>query len=203
MGLSLSLEAVEEGIRVVQRGGIIILFDDGREQEGDLVVAAEAVTPQLLNFMLKEARGILCVPMMASRLDELRIPLMAPDGGGSCRFTVSVDARDGIRTGSSVYDRAHTIRLLANPSSKAEDFVSPGHVFPLRAHEGGLLARCGHTEGSIELVRAAGLFPAAVICEILDPDGNMADREMIERFARQHGLIVATIGALKRHLYGR
>lgn len=203
MGIALEACKVEEAIRAIGRGEFVILFDEEREQEGDLVLAAGAVTPQRLNFMLSEARGILCVPMTAQRLGELGIPLMAPNGRGSCNFTVSVDAKHGITTGSSVYDRAHTIRLLVEPSSRAEDFVTPGHVFPLLCHEGGLRARWGHTEGSIEIVRAAGLLPAAVICEILGPDGGMATPQEISRFARQHSLITVTLGALKRYLYER
>lgn len=200
---SANLEEVEKGIEAVGRGEFVILFDEEREHEGDLVLAAEAVTPQRLNFMLRRARGILCVPMTAETLDRLKIPLMTPNGQGPCKFTVSVDARYGITTGSSVHDRAHTIKLLIDPRSRPEDFVQPGHVFPLRAHEGGLQARGGHTEGSIEIVRAAGLFPAAVICEILSPDGGMASFKEIKRFARRHSLITVSLSALKKYLYGR
>lgn len=196
------LDAVARGIRAIRAGEMAVLFDKDREGEGDLVLAAEAVTPEKVNFMITEARGLLCVPLTARRLDELEIPLMAPDGRGSCRFTVSVDARDGITTGSSVPDRTETIRVLARPETTPEALVRPGHVFPLRARRGLLAERCGHTEGSLELVQAAGRSPAAVICEVLNSRGTMADLEGVERFAEQHGLPLLTLGALRRYLYG-
>lgn len=202
LGIWGEVGVVKEGIRAIRRGEFIILFDDERENEGDLVLAAEAVTPRKTNFIISEARGILCVPLAGSTLDRLRIPVMAPNGNGSCKFTVTVDAQYGITTGSSAHDRAHTINLLADPKAGPEDFVQPGHVFPLRASDGGLQARLGHTEGSLELVRAAGCFPAAVICEILGPQGEMADREEVARFAERHSMFVLTMRALRKHFCG-
>lgn len=170
---------------------MIIIFDDnpGRELEADLVAAAPLVTPETIRFMAHLGGGIICVPMPTSRLDELNIEPMTtkptdPLGTG---WTISVDAR-GTSTGISAFDRAATIKKLVDPSSRPQDFIRPGHIFPLRAKPGGVLERPGHTESSVELVKAAGLFPAAVICEIMLPNGEMARYSDTMEFAREHNL---------------
>lgn len=197
-----NFSGIEEGIGAIRRGEMVIIFDDCRELEGDLVLAAEAVTPQKLNFMLKYAKGILCVPLTGNRLDTLGIPSISTRNGDQREpgFTIPVDAKEGITTGSSVYDRARTIEVLMDPQATSDDLVQPGHVFPLRAREGGLLSRVGHTEASIDLIRVASLTPAAVICEVLGEDGNMARKEELGRFAKEHNLVMITISALRSYL---
>jgi 3,4-dihydroxy 2-butanone 4-phosphate synthase/GTP cyclohydrolase II len=197
---------IEEALEALKRGEMIVIVDDeDRENEGDVMVAAQFVTPEKINFMAKEARGIICVPMTGERLDELGIKLMVQTdtSGKGCAFTVSVDAREGISTGTSAYDRAQTIKTLIDPKTKPSDLVQPGHVFPLRARPGGVLQRAGHTEASVDLCKLAGLYPAAVICEVMNEDGTMARLPQLERFAQKHGLLIISIADLIRYRYER
>ena len=191
--------SIEEAIEDVRLGHIVIVVDDAdRENEGDFVMAAEKVTPEAINFMATHGRGIICMPCTASRLDELRIPLMVSTQQGALgtAFAVSIDARGGTTTGTSAFDRAATIRAVCDLSTVPDDIQMPGHVFPLRAHEGGVLKRAGHTEAAVDLARLAGLFPAGVICEIMHPDGTMARLEELRRVASDHGLKLITIADL-------
>lgn len=197
---------IEDALAAMKRGEMIVVVDDeDRENEGDVVLAAEHVTPEKINFMAKEARGIICAPMTGERLDELGIKLIVQSeiGGKGCAFTVSVDAREGISTGTSAYDRAQTIKRLIDPRTKPSDLVQPGHVFPLRARPGGVLQRAGHTEASVDLTRLAGLYPAAVICEVMNEDGTMARLPDLERFAKKHDLLIISIADLIRYRYRR
>ena len=181
----------------LRRGKMIILCDDeDRENEGDLCMAAEKVTPEAIAFMARYGCGLICMPMLPQHLDQLALPLMVAENTSQrgTAFTVSIDAREGISTGISAVDRAYTIRLALD--CRPEDLARPGHVFPLRARPGGVLERPGQTEGSVDLVRLAGLYPAAVICEIMNPDGTMARRPDLEPFAAKHDLIMATVADL-------
>jgi 3,4-dihydroxy 2-butanone 4-phosphate synthase / GTP cyclohydrolase II len=193
------LAPVEAAVAAIGRGEMVVLVDSpARENEGDLVMAAELATAESVNFMATHARGLVCCPMTLSRLDELRIPPMvttARDRHGTA-FHVGVDLRDLARSGVSAAGRAATIRALASGASVASDFVRPGRVFPLAYRPGGVLRRAGHTEGAVDLVRLAGLAPAAVICEIAGPDGAMARLPALLEFARRHGLLIATISDL-------
>lgn len=191
-----SIEAIIEDIRL---GKMVILMDDeDRENEGDLVMAATHVTPEAINFMAREGRGLICLPMTAERCDYLKLPMMTSANATqyATAFTVSIEAAKGVTTGISAADRAHTIKVAVDPSSKPQDVVQPGHVFPLRAEQGGVLARAGHTEASVDLARIAGLTPAAVIVEIMNDDGTMARRPDLEAFAQKHGLKIGTIADL-------
>ncbi len=195
------LAAIEEAIGELQAGRFVIVVDDeDRENEGDLVMAAEFATPAAINFMAREGRGLICLAMMGERLDELSIPLMVPparNGAGfGTAFTVSVEARDGVTTGISAHDRARTIAVLIDPASRPDDLVMPGHVFPLRARDGGVLERAGQTEAGVDLARLAGLTPAAAICEIMAEDGTMARRPQLEAFAARHGLRLVSVADL-------
>lgn len=193
---------VEEALEDIRAGKMIIVVDDeNRENEGDLLMAAEKVTAEAVNFMAKYGRGLICVPLTSERLESLEIPPMVyrPQDPMRTDFTVSVDAREGTTTGISAYDRALTIRLLADPKSTPKDFVQPGHIFPLRAKDGGVLRRPGHTEAAVDLARLAGLQPAGVICEIMNEDGTMARLPQLKIFARQHGLKLLTIADLVRY----
>ena len=187
---------IEQGVEEIRAGRILVVVDDeDRENEGDLVMAADKVTPETVNFMAKHGRGLICMPMMADRLDELQISMMvsentAPQGTA---FTVSVDARRGVTTGTSAYDRAVTIRTLVDPATRPEDLTRPGHIFPLRAMPGGVLRRAGHTEAAIDLARLAGCSAAGVICEVLDEEGGMARVPELIALARAHGLKAITI----------
>lgn len=186
----------EEAIEIIKRGEILILVDDeGRENEGDMVLAAEFATPEKINFILKEARGILCVAISKDIAQRLNFTPMVWENTSvhGTAFTISVDAREGITTGTSAYDRALTIKKIADPSSKPSDFVKPGHVFPIEAREGGVLVRAGHTEGSTDLCRLAELQPAAVICEIMNDDGSMARMPDLIKIAKKHKLKIAKI----------
>jgi 3,4-dihydroxy 2-butanone 4-phosphate synthase/GTP cyclohydrolase II len=180
---------------------IIILDDEDRENEGDLIMAAEHATPEAVAFMIRHTSGIICVPMEEDRLARLDLPQMVPANSESYRtaFTVSVDYRFGTTTGVSSADRAATIRALANPGSTAADFARPGHIFPLRPRRGGVLVRAGHTEAAVDLCNLAGLQPIGVLCELMNDDGSMARRPQIERFAQQHRLRIGTIADLIRH----
>ncbi|TMK82573.1 MAG: bifunctional 3,4-dihydroxy-2-butanone-4-phosphate synthase/GTP cyclohydrolase II [Actinobacteria bacterium] len=191
--------AIEDGVEDIRAGRIVIVVDDAdRENEGDFVMAAEKVTPEAINFMATHGRGIICMPCRRERLEELRIPLMVAGKEGSLEtaFAVSIDARGATTTGTSAYDRSATIQAVCRPDTRAEDIQMPGHVFPLRAHEGGVLRRAGHTEAAIDLAELAGLFPAGVICEIMHPDGTMARLPELHRVAEEHALRIISIADL-------
>jgi 3,4-dihydroxy 2-butanone 4-phosphate synthase/GTP cyclohydrolase II len=191
-----AFDSVEACVEDIRRGRMIIVTDDeDRENEGDLVMAAEKVTPDAINFMAKHGRGLICVPTTARRLESLGIEPMVRENRDSFRtaFTVSVDARTGITTGISAYDRARTVRILADAHAAPGELISPGHIFPLQAREGGVLCRAGHTEASVDIVRMAGLYPVAVICEILHDDGTMARMPELLNFKKTHGLKLCTI----------
>jgi 3,4-dihydroxy 2-butanone 4-phosphate synthase / GTP cyclohydrolase II len=195
------LERVNRGLEDIRAGRMVILVDDeDRENEGDLVMAAEKVTPEAINFMAKHARGLICLTLAEEQVDKLELPMMtAPGRGGpplGTAFTVSIEARHGVTTGISAADRSHTIRVAASPDAKASDLVTPGHIFPLRARRGGVLVRTGQTEGSVDLARLAHMNPAGVICEIMNDDGTMARMPDLERFAREHDLLILTIADL-------
>lgn len=198
--------SVADAIADFRAGKFVIIVDaEDRENEGDLAIAAEFASPQAINFMAREGRGLICVAMTGERLDELRLPLMVPPTENTTRFgtafTVSVEARRGVTTGISAFDRATTIRTLIDPATRPEDLARPGHVFPLRAAVGGVLARPGQTEASLDLARLAGLYPAAVICEIMNPDGTMARLPELTTFAAQHGLNILPITELIAYRY--
>ncbi|HEY2807197.1 MAG TPA: 3,4-dihydroxy-2-butanone-4-phosphate synthase [Steroidobacteraceae bacterium] len=180
---------------------VIILDDEDRENEGDLIMAAEHATAEAVAFMIRHTSGIICVPMLEEQLARLDLPQMVPVNSESHRtaFTVSVDLRAGTTTGVSSADRAATIRALADSSTQAGDFARPGHIFPLRARRGGVLVRAGHTEASVDLCRLAGLKPAGVLCEVMNDDGTMARRPELQEFARRHQLKMGTIAELIRH----
>ncbi|MFN2593776.1 MAG: bifunctional 3,4-dihydroxy-2-butanone-4-phosphate synthase/GTP cyclohydrolase II [Actinomycetota bacterium] len=195
----MSLATIERAIEEVKQGRMIIVVDDeDRENEGDIIVAAEKVTSEHINFMVRYCSGIICVPMEAERLKDLHLPLMAPENSEAMgtAFTVSVDARDGTTTGISADDRARTVRRLVDLEAKPVDFRRPGHVFPLRYMEGGVLRRAGHTEASVDLARLAGLYPAGALCEVVNEDGTMARLPDLERFAEEHGLLIVSIADL-------
>jgi 3,4-dihydroxy 2-butanone 4-phosphate synthase/GTP cyclohydrolase II len=192
---------VEQGIAVLRAGGMIILTDDeDRENEGDLCMAAEKVTPEAINFMAKHGRGLICLSLSEERIRELRLPMMVPDQDNTTTFgtafTISIEARHGVTTGISAADRAHTIRVALDDAARPSDLSRPGHVFPLRARDGGVLRRAGQTEGSVDLARLAGCKPAGVICEVMNDDGSMARMPDLVEFARTHGLKIVTIADL-------
>ncbi len=194
-----ALASVAEAIEEIKQGRMVIVVDDeDRENEGDLVIAAEHVTPEAINFMAREARGLICMPMTGARLDELQIPLMVERSNSvhGTAFTVSVEVKGKTTTGISAADRAATVRALIDPSTRPSDIVRPGHMFPLRYVEGGVLKRAGHTEASVDLAKLAGLYPAAVICEVMNDDGTMARLPDLERFAARHGLKIISIADL-------
>jgi len=190
---------VEQAIEDIRAGKMVILVDDeDRENEGDLTVAAEKVTPEAINFMAKYGRGLICLSMTSRRCDQLELPLMVKDNTSPFQtgFTVSIEAKHGVTTGISAADRATTILTAVADDAQPGDLVRPGHVFPLRARDGGVMVRVGQTEGSVDLARLAGLKPAGVICEIMDDDGTMARMPTLEKFSRQHGLGIVTIADL-------
>lgn len=189
-------------VAAIARGEFVVVVDDEcRENEGDLIVAAEAVTPQSIAFMLRHTSGLICISLPGEVLDRLRLPLMVRDNHESfgTAFTVSVDLSRGVSTGISATDRATTLRALSDPGASAADFVRPGHVFPLRARGGGVLERPGHTEAASDLVRLAGMRPGGVLCELTDGNGEMLRRPGLMQFARAHGLVITTIGQLAEH----
>ncbi len=193
------IRSVEEAVSRIRAGGMVIVVDDAaRENEGDLVMAAETATPEAVNFMARHARGLICAPLERVITERLALKAMVPVNREALRtaFTVSVDAAAGITTGISAADRARTVRLLADPESREADFVTPGHIFPLRALDGGVLRRAGHTEAAVDLARMAGLQPAGVICEIMNEDGTMARLPDLEQFAQVHDMPILTIAAL-------
>ena len=182
-----------------RNGRMFILVDDeDRENEGDLVIPAQMATPEAINFMAKNGRGLICLALSAERVKQLGLPLMSPNNESRLRtaFTVSIEAREGITTGISASDRAHTVAVVIDPTKGAQDLVSPGHVFPLVARNGGVLVRAGHTEAAVDIARLAGLNPSGVICEILNDDGTMARRDDLIAFAQRHGLKIGTIADL-------
>jgi len=201
-----NFDSVDTAIQAIATGGLVIVTDDeGRENEGDLLMAAEKATPELVNMMIRHARGLICVPMTEPQLKRLGINPMVQQNREAHRtaFTVSVDASEGITTGISAFDRARTIRLLADPATRSDDLVQPGHIFPLCARPGGVLERAGHTEASVDLAALAGLKPVAVICEILNEDGTMARLPELTEFKRRHGLPLVSIAALIEYRHRR
>src|SRR5438034_2361260 len=195
-------DTVDDVVSDVGRGRIVIVTDDAdRENEGDLVMAAERVTPDAVNFMAKHGRGLICAPISNERAEQLGLQRMVAQNREMCRtdFTESVDAARGVTTGISAHDRATTIQAIADPKSSPDDLVQPGHVFPLRAKDGGVLRRAGHTEAAVDLARMAGLQPAGVLCEILNDDGTMARLPELLEFRKKHGLRICTIQSLIAH----
>jgi len=190
------LASISEAIEDIQAGKFVIIVDDeSRENEGDLAMAAEKVTPEAINFMAKEGRGLICLPMIGQRLDELGIPLMVSDNTSrySTAFTVSIEAKEQVTTGISAFDRAQTVKTVLDPGTKPSDLARPGHIFPIRAKDGGVLVRAGHSEAAVDLARLAGLYPAGVICEVMDEDGTMKRLPQLETMAAKFDLKIITI----------
>ena len=197
----MQLNSIEEIIEDIRLGKLVILMDDeDRENEGDLIIAAEKITPEIVNFMTREARGLLCLTLTGERCDFLGLPPMVSSddnqSGYGTPFTVSIEAAEGVTTGISAHDRARTIRVAVDSLSRPEDIVQPGHIFPLRARPGGVLSRAGHTEAGCDLARLAGVAPAAAIIEIMNEDGSMSRRPDLELFAEKHDLKIGTIADL-------
>jgi 3,4-dihydroxy 2-butanone 4-phosphate synthase / GTP cyclohydrolase II len=193
------ISPIDEIIEEARNGRMFILVDDeDRENEGDLVIPAQMATPDAINFMAKHGRGLICLAMTRQRVEQLHLPLMSQANASRLQtaFTVSIEARDGVTTGISAPDRARTISMAIDPSNGPDDIVSPGHIFPLMARDGGVLVRTGHTEAAVDIARLAGLNPSGVVCEIMNDDGTMARREDLIAFAQFHGLKVATIAEL-------
>ena len=193
---------IEEAVSAIREGRMIIVVDDeDRENEGDLTVAAEKITPEIVNFMAKLGRGLICMPMTAERLDELELPLMVNQNTTTLKtaFCVTIEAKHVVSTGISASDRAATVRAAIHPDTKPSDLARPGHMFPLRARDGGVMVRAGQTEAAVDLARIAGLYPAGVICEIMNEDGTMARVPELTRFAKKHGLLMITIADLIKH----
>lgn len=194
--------SIDEAIEELQKGRMIILVDDeDRENEGDLCMAAEKVNPEAINFMAKYGRGLICLSLTPERVEELKLPMMTDENSSpyGTAFTISIEAKKGVTTGISAHDRAKTILTAIDPRTKPEDLARPGHVFPLKARPGGVLQRVGHTEGSVDLARLAGLYPAGVICEIMNDDGTMARVPELMEFARKHNLKIVTIKDLIKY----
>jgi 3,4-dihydroxy 2-butanone 4-phosphate synthase/GTP cyclohydrolase II len=201
-GARRQLDSIEDIVADLKAGKMVVIMDDeDRENEGDLLMAAGLVRPEDVNFMARYGRGLICLTLTAERCRQLRLPPMVAYGDDKHRtaFTVSIEAAEGVTTGISAFDRAHTIRTAVQPQARPDDLVQPGHIFPLMAQPGGVLTRAGHTEAGCDLARLAGLEPAAVIVEILNEDGTMARRPDLERFAREHGLRIGTIADLIRY----
>ena len=195
----MALLTIEEAIQEIKKGRMVILVDDeDRENEGDLTMAAEKITPQAINFMAKYGRGLICLPMTSAKIDALRLPMMVDNNTSRFHtgFTVSIEARKGVTTGISAADRATTILTAAAENAKPDDLVRPGHIFPLRSRNGGVMVRTGQTEGSVDLARLAGLQPTAVICEIMNDDGTMARMPQLEEFSKVHNIGICTIADL-------
>ena len=189
-------DSIEDAIEDYRQGNILIVVDDeDRENEGDFIMAAEKVTPEKINFMAKHGRGLICVPMLGERLDELELPSMVPENTERLRtyFTISVDAKEKTTTGISAFDRSETVKTLIAPKTKPDDLARPGHIFPLRARDGGVLVRAGHTEAAIDFAKLSKLYPAAVLCEIMDDDGRMARVPKLKQTAERHNLKIITI----------
>ncbi|AQT06185.1 bifunctional 3,4-dihydroxy-2-butanone 4-phosphate synthase/GTP cyclohydrolase II [Acetobacter persici] len=192
-------DALRRAVEALRAGRMVIMVDDeDRENEGDLVMAAEFMTPEAMNFMITHARGLVCLPLTPAQVEKLQLPMMVRDNTArhGTAFTVSIEAREGVTTGISAADRAHTIQVAASETAQPMDLATPGHIFPLRAAPGGVLERIGHTEGSLDLLRLAGLRPAAVICEILNEDGTMARRPALEVYGQQHDMPIISIAEL-------
>ncbi len=195
----MKLATIQEGIEAFARGEFVLVVDNAdRENEGDLIVAAEKVTSSQIAFMVRHTSGLICLPLTGARLDDLDIPMMVMENTDAHQtaFTISIDYRSGTTTGISAADRTRTIHAAVDPGSKPSDFSRPGHVFPLRYHDGGVLVRPGHTEASVDLARLAGLYPAGVLCELVNDDGSMARGESLETFADLHGLVMISIDDL-------
>jgi 3,4-dihydroxy 2-butanone 4-phosphate synthase/GTP cyclohydrolase II len=193
---------IEQAIAAIARGELVVVVDDAdRENEGDLIMAAEKCTPEAMGFMIRHTSGVICMPVEGTRLDELHLPLMVADNTESQRtaFTISVDARNGTTTGISAADRATTVAAILDPSTTPDDLARPGHIFPLRYREGGVLKRAGHTEAAVDLARLAGLSPAGVLAEVVNEDGSMARGPQLVQFAQEHGLLVISIAHLIRY----
>jgi 3,4-dihydroxy 2-butanone 4-phosphate synthase/GTP cyclohydrolase II len=196
------LASIDDAVKDIRDGKMIIIVDDeDRENEGDLVCAAEMITPEMINFMAVHGRGLVCMPMTEERCDELHLPQQTSDNTSSMgtAFTISIEAREGVTTGISAADRARTILTAVHPNTRPSDLARPGHIFPLRAKRGGVLVRPGQTEASVDLVRIAGLQPAAVICEIMNDDGTMARMAELEEFAEKHSLKIVSVADLVRY----
>jgi len=194
--MSTGLATIPEAIEDIRAGKCLIIIDDeGRENEGDLAMAAEKVTADAINFMARHGRGLICLPIIGKRLDELQIPMMVEHNTSkfTTAFTVSIEAKHKVSTGISAADRSETIKAVLDPTTQPEDIVRPGHMFPLRAREGGVLARAGHTEAIVDLARMAGLYPAGAICEILKEDGSMARLPQLKRMATRFGIKIVTL----------
>ncbi|MDM8348014.1 bifunctional 3,4-dihydroxy-2-butanone-4-phosphate synthase/GTP cyclohydrolase II [Pseudomonas sp. sp1636] len=195
----MALNSIEELVEDIRAGKMVILMDDeDRENEGDLIIASECVSAEHINFMARFARGLICMPMTRERCETLKLPLMSPRNGSGfgTKFTVSIEAAVGVTTGISAADRACTVQAAAAKNAVADDIVSPGHIFPLMAQPGGVLARAGHTEAACDLARMGGFEPSGVICEIMNDDGTMARRPELEEFAKEHGIKIGTIADL-------
>jgi len=195
----MSLSSVEEILVEARAGRIFILADDeNRENEGDFILPAQFVTPQAINFMITHGRGLVCLAMEKARVDHLGLPLMAQrnESRFHTAFTVSIEAREGVTTGISAFERAHTVKVAVDPAMGPQDIVTPGHIFPLVAQDGGVLVRAGHTEASVDIARLAGLNPSGVLCEILNEDGTMARMPQLLALAEKHGLKVGTVADL-------
>jgi 3,4-dihydroxy 2-butanone 4-phosphate synthase/GTP cyclohydrolase II len=200
----MALATIPEAIEDIKAGKFVIVVDDeDRENEGDLVMAAETVTPEAINFMAKYGRGLICMPVTGERLEQLRIPMMASNNTSKfgTPFAVAVEARDGTTTGISAADRARTVQVMVDPKSKPEDILMPGHLFPLRAREGGVLVRTGQTEATVDLARMAGFRPAGVLCEIMNEDGTMSRMPELVKFAKKHGLKIISVADLIAYRY--
>jgi len=195
----MGIVSISEAIEDIKAGKFVIIVDsEDRENEGDLAMVAEKVTPEAINFMSQYARGLICLPIMGERLDELRIPLMVGQNTSkfSTAFTVSVEAKHRVSTGISAADRAETVKTMIDPTTKPEDIARPGHTFPLRARQGGVLVRAGHTEAIVDLAKLAGFYPAGVICEIMNEDGSMARLPQLEVMSEKHGIKIVTVADL-------
>src|SRR5438445_7635879 len=192
----MTLATVEEAVELYQRGQLVIIVDDeDRENEGDLCVAAEKVTPEAINFMAKHGRGLICLALTEERCNELELPLMVENNTSNygTAFTVSIEARGRVTTGISAFDRSETVKAAIDPKTRPHDLQRPGHIFPLRARKGGVLKRAGQTEASVDLAAIAGMTPAAVICEIMNEDGTMARLPDLREFCTRHGLHIITV----------
>jgi len=199
------LAPTEHLIEAIKAGQMVVLMDDeDRENEGDLIMAAEMVSEAHINFMARFGRGLVCLPMRKAMCEQLALPLMVPDlSPVVTQFTVSIEAARGVTTGISAADRAHTIRTAVQPNAKPSDLVRPGHVFPIMAQDGGVLSRAGHTEAACDLAELAGFRPAGILCEIMNDDGTMARRPDLEKFAKTHNLLLGTIAELISHRLGK
>ena len=195
----MTLATIKEAIADIKAGKFIVIVDDeSRENEGDLAMAAEMIDPDAINFMARYGRGLVCMPIIGERLDELNIPMMVGENTSkhNTAFTISIEAKKKVSTGISAYDRAATVKAVLDPATKPEDIARPGHTFPLRARDGGVLVRAGHTEAIVDLARLAGLYPAGVICEIMNEDGTMSRLPQLEVFAKERKLKIVSIADL-------